>query len=405
MASKGKSKWHMVPMAWLIGAIFTSFGAGICFAYRNPWWIFLSICSITCTIAMIRRVAQVQKRLRYVMEATLSGDFSYNFPTEDVDVEQMEINQMLNRLVEHFEKLTIEVRQNEAFLGHLINLTDIGLAVADAKGEVRLHNEAALRLLERHAWTNICQISKQAYIDLDIRKSEVTVNDKRFTLITITDLSRRLQAVEVESWEKLTRVLTHEIMNSLTPIQSIAETMSGKATTQDVSDAFNTISSSSGSLMHFVRNFREFSQLPSPRMRTLYLKPLLESCLTMADGYAQNKDITITLTCFPPDLMVYTDEALLRQVILNIIKNAVEAEPKTITMEAQEKADESIEIRISNDGEPISEETAHHIFTPFFTTRESGNGIGLSLSRRIVTHLGGTLTFKTIPVTSFSVKL
>ena len=103
--------------------------------------------------------------------------------------------------------------------------------------------------------------------------------------------------------------------------------------------------------------------------------------------------------------MVYTDEALLRQVILNIIKNAVEAEPKTIIMEAQEKADESIEIRISNDGEPISEETAQHIFTPFFTTRESGNGIGLSLSRRIVTHLGGTLTFKTIPVTSFSVKL
>ena len=395
----------MVPMAWLIGAIFTSFGAGICFAYRNPWWIFLSICSINCTIAMIRRVAQVQKRLRYVMEATLSGDFSYNFPTEDVDVEQMEINQMLNRLVEHFEKLTIEVRQNEAFLGHLINLTDIGLAVADAKGEVRLHNEAALRLLERHAWTNICQISEQAYIDLDIRKSEVTVNDKRFTLITITDLSRRLQAVEVESWEKLTRVLTHEIMNSLTPIQSIAETMSGKATTQDVSDAFNTISSSCGSLMHFVRNFREFSYLPAPRMRALYLKPLLESCLTMAESYAQNKDITITLTCFPPDLMVYTDEALLRQVILNIIKNAVEAEPKTITMEAQEKADESIEIRISNDGEPISEETAQHIFTPFFTTRESGNGIGLSLSRRIVTHLGGTLTFKTIPVTSFSVKL
>ncbi len=103
--------------------------------------------------------------------------------------------------------------------------------------------------------------------------------------------------------------------------------------------------------------------------------------------------------------MDYTDVSLLSRVLINILKNAIEANPEHITIEADEKADESVEIRISNDGELISEENAEHIFTPFFTTRPSGSGIGLSLSRRIITHLGGTLSLKTRPHTSFSIRL
>lgn len=353
----------------------------------------------------MRGIERIKKRMRFVMDATVSGDFSYKFPTDCINKEERESNQMLNSIVEHFESLTKEVRQNEVFLARMINLTDIGLAVADAKGDIRLHNEAALRLLERQALTNVCQIPQQAFVDLDIKKNDVTVNEKYFTLFTISDLSRKMQEVEVKSWEKLTRVLTHEIMNSLTPIQSIAETMSEKTKSQEAIEAFATISSSSRSLMQFVKNFREFSILPTPNMRVIYLKPLLQSCVTMAESYEEGKQIHISLICFPPELMVYTDETLLSRVLINILKNAIEANPRTISVEADLKADESVEIRIANDGEPISEETAEHIFTPFFTTRESGNGIGLSLSRRIVTHLGGTLSFKTRPMTCFSVRI
>lgn len=405
MASDRLFRMRMVPIAWLIGVILMSFGAGICVALRNPWWIFFAICAINFAMALIREVGRLGKRMRYVIEATLSGDFSYKFPTSNVNQEEREINEMLNGIVEHFERLTHEVRQNEVFLGRLINLTEIGLAVADAKGDIRLHNDAALRLLERQALTNVCQMSEQAYPDLYIKKSNVTVNERRFMLFTITDLSLKMQAVEVESWEKLTRVLTHEIMNSLTPIQSIAETMRGKKTSQEVTEAFATISSSSGSLMQFVRNFREFSRLPEPHLKAIYLKPLLESCVRMAESYAKGKGISISLLCFPPELMVYTDESQLSQVLLNIIKNAIEANPDLISIEADEKADESVEIRISNDGDLIPDDTAEHIFTPFFTTRESGSGIGLSLSRRIVAHLGGSLTFKTSPITTFSVRI
>lgn len=405
MASEFRNHRQMASIGWLTATILLAFIAGMCFAVRSAWWIFIAISAIISAFVMMRNVSRIWKKVRYVMEATLSRDFSYKFPTSDVNREEREINETLNRIVEHFEGLTNEVRQNEAFLGSLINLTEVGLAVADANGDIRLHNEAVLRLLERQALTNVCQITEQAYSDLDIRKSNVTVSERSFTLFTITDLSRKMQAVEVESWEKLTRVLTHEIMNSLTPIQSIAETMRGKDASQEVTEAFATISSSSRSLMQFVRNFREFSILPEPKMKALYLKPLLQSCLRMAESYKEGKHIGISLMCFPPDLMVYTDETLLSRVLINIMKNAIEATPMTITVEAQLKADESVEIRIANDGEPISYETAEHIFTPFFTTRESGNGIGLSLSRRIITHLGGTLTCRTHPITCFYIRL
>ena len=231
------------------------------------------------------------------------------------------------------------------------------------------------------------------------------LNGEKIGIYTITDLRRPVQTVEVESWEKLTRVLTHEIMNSLTPVRSIAETMKGKAADTEVREAFDTIASSSGSLMSFVKNFRQFSLLPELQMRAFYLKPLLEKCIRMGEEYARDRSMRFSLMCFPPDVMVYTDEALLSRVIVNILKNAVEALPGVVSVEAAVSADESVEIRITNDGELIAEENVEQIFTPFFTTRPSGSGIGLSLSRRIIAHLGGTLTLRPRPSTCFVIRI
>ncbi|MDE6633051.1 MAG: hypothetical protein K2K23_08640 [Muribaculaceae bacterium] len=358
MAYEFKSKWHMAPLVWIILTVLLAFGAGYAIALGNVLWLLFGILSVCCGYMIFSNTTRVSKKMRYVMEATLNRDFSYKFPTHDVNKDERETNEMLNRIVEHLELMTLNARQNEAFLAQVLNMTDIGLALADVNGDIRLHNEAALRLLNRKALTHICQIPQQAYEDLDIKKGNVTVNEKSFTLFTITDLRRQMQAVEVESWEKLTRVLTHEIMNSLTPIQSIAENMSGKTSDREITEALGTISSSSRSLMQFVKNFREFSILPEARMRAVYLKPLLESSIRIAESYEKEMHISIELICFPPELMVYTDEALLSRVLINILKNAIEANPENISIEADEKADESIEIRISNDGELISEANA-----------------------------------------------
>lgn len=405
MGSDIWKRWHMIPAAWIVSSVLLALSAGYCIALRNLLWLPLLICSGACAFMMTRNINRIIRQMRYIIEATLAGDFSYKFPTVNVSNEERASNMILNSIVRHLEEVSLEARKNDAFLTQIFNMGDIGLALADAKGNITICNDTALRLLDRQALTHVCQIPCEADAELIIKRSEVTVNDKIFTLFTVTDLRRRMQVVEVESWEKLIRVLTHEIMNSLTPIQSIAETVSGKTSSKEIIEALDTISSSSGNLMQFVKNFREFSLLPELRMRVLYLKPLLESVIRIAKSYENADKINFTLVCFPPELMVYSDESLLNRVLINIVKNAIEANPDCITVEAEVKADDSVEIRISNDGELIPEETAEHIFTPFFTTRPSGNGIGLSLSRRIITHLGGTLSFKTRPITSFSINL
>lgn len=406
MASDSVFRRYLVPMEYLLGAMSMAWVGGLCYAAGKSWWCAAALVSaVVCAFMVVKGLLRIDKRLRYVVDATLNGDFSYKFPTENVNRHERETNLMLNRIVAHLEQLSAEVRQKEAFLSQVINLTDIGMVVADEAGNVRFHNESVLRLLERPALTHICQISRQAFSDLSISKTAASLNGRAIQIYTINDLRHPIQSAEVESWEKLTRVLTHEIMNSLTPIRSIAETMKDKATTGDIQEALSTISSSSQSLMTFVKNFRQFTVLPELQMSVGYLKPLLDKCARMGETYKQDGDVSIGVTCFPPDVMVYTDEALLSRVIINIVKNAVEAAASSISIEASVSPDEAVEIRITNDGELITDETAGHIFTPFFTTRRSGSGIGLSLSRRIVTHLGGTLTLKTTPRTCFIIRV
>lgn len=397
---------HPATILWLCAAISTACAAGWCFASQMIWHgAAFSVCSATCGYMLARAIGRLTRRIRYIIDTALSGDFSYKFPTVNVSKEESDINRMLNQMVEHLEKLSAEARQNDAFLSWVINLTDIGIAVANEKGYIRHHNKAALRMLGRAALTHICQIDTQAMADISIKKSEVMLHGEKYTVITISDLTLHTQAVEVESWEKLIRVLTHEIMNSLTPIQSIAETMRVKAPENELAEAFDTISSSSRSLMRFVQNFRKFSLLPTPQMAAVYIKPLLEKCSKITEPYISEREAGICTTCFPPDLMAYTDEALLSLVIINILKNASEANPKSIRMEADVRPDESVEIRISNDGDIIDNAIAGEIFTPFFTTKPGGSGIGLSLSRRIMAHLGGTLTLHTTPETCFVIRI
>lgn len=395
-----------VSIGWLIIAILSAAWAGMEYDAGN-----YRLCAAGATAAAVaafmvaRGIRNIVMKVRYVMDATLNGDFSYKFPTGKVGRYEGETNMLLNRIVEHLENLTSEIRRKEAFLEQVINLTDIGMVVADAEGNVRLHNEPALRLLQRPALTHICQLSSQVFSELSIRKHEASLNGEGVLIYTISDLRRPIQAAEVESWEKLTRVLTHEIMNSLTPIRSIAENMKDRSSSAETEEAFATISASSRSLMTFVRNFRQFSVLPEVQMHAFYLKPLLENCMRMGETYAPEGGIRFELICFPPDVMVYTDEALLTRVITNILKNATEASPHLVKLETCVLPDETVEIRISNDGELIAEENALQIFTPFFTTRQTGSGIGLSLSRRIITHLGGTLTLKTRPHTCFIIRI
>ena len=195
------------------------------------------------------------------------------------------------------------------------------------------------------------------------------------------DINKLVAQKEVESWQKLTRVLTHEIMNVSTPIQSISQAYleHPKVVGTSLEKGIRAINDAAGNLVAFVDSYRKLTQLQEPVFSTLRLKDFFKGIMDFYPNITWKTDI-------PADTAFDTDESLLRQVIVNLIKNATEAGAKTIECRWHESA-----LRISNDGTPIPAEARRDIFIPFYTTKSTGTGIGLALSRQIITMLGGSI--------------
>lgn len=400
------------PILWSIFSILLSIAACILYAYGHNWSGILAIMlAVWCGGTGLREIRRLRHNINYLISAAINGDFSYKFPVTDVADNERRINMSLNLIVAHLESLGMRARQEAAFLETIINLVDAGIIVANGKGHVINANNAARRLLSLPVITDIRQIPADCH-GLEIKKTAARLRDEEIDIFTISDVSRMMQTAEIESLEKLTRVLTHEIMNSLTPVNSISETLcrhleEGRdiAAESDLHQQIEAIRSSSRSLMDFVKNFRKFTVIPEPKPQVIYLKTFLQRQISLARSFDKTGNIDFSLLVFPPDTMAYTDANLLGQVILNILKNAIEANPGKVETEVSIKDDESVEISISNDGAPIPENILPQIFTPFFTTKQEGSGIGLSLSRRIVASLGGTLLLTPQPYTRFSITL
>lgn len=371
-------------------------------------WLALAtgVLAIVFAAYVLRDVRRLRLRVNYLISAAMNGDFSCKFPTSGVSGDERDINRQLNLLVSHLEQLSDDARQNEAFLSCVINLVDSGIIVANGQGHIVHVNDAALALLSLPVLTDVRQLPEDMP-GLKVTRTETVLHSDRLTIYTVSDMRRQLQTAEVESWEKLTRVLTHEIMNSLTPVNSIAENICTNHAGADgeLAQQLDVIRSSSRSLMEFVKNFRRFTVLPAPQARVFYIKPFLERIILLVRSFDGAADLDVSLSVFPPDAMAYSDENMLAQVIVNILKNALEAHPSHVRLSVAIRNDESVEIAIANDGDPIPDDIAGQIFTPFFSTKAEGSGIGLSLSRRIIAKLGGTLTLTASPVTKFTIIL
>ena len=405
--------WHS-PLLWSGLSILSTVAACILYSSSETWWgIGCFLCALFCGERVVSGIYRMRRNVEYLISAAMNGDFSYKFPLRGVPEYQRNINVMLNSLVSHIEKLSEEARQRERFLNNVINRVEVGIIVANSDGHVMYVNNAALKMLSVPVLKDIRQLPAELP-DIVMKRSNARLGNDDIEVLTLSDMRRDLQLAEVESLEKLIRVLTHEIMNSLTPVCSIAESLSAgisderlteESDREEISHQMEVICSSSRSLMSFVKNFRQFTILPEPQMRVFYVKPFLERIVSLVRGLPNVGEVDVRLTIFPPDAMAYTDSDLLGQVILNILKNAVEAGAGIVTIEAEIREDESLEIKLTNDGTPVPEHIASQIFTPCFTTKPTGSGIGLSLSRRIITRLDGTLTLTTKPHTRFTIIL
>ena len=247
-------------------------------------------------------------------------------------------------------------------------------------------------------------VNERGTVNLSIRVSEMTLQEKHVRILAINDINSELDDKEIDSWIRLTRVLTHEIMNSVTPITSLSDTLLSihEDANSEIRNGLEVISTTGKSLISFVESYRKFTHIPTPEPSLFYVQKFAERMTNLARHHNNFPNITININIEPADLIVYADEKLITQVVLNLLKNAMQAigsgQPDgLIELKAYCNPDESVIIEVSNNGPTIPPEEAVHIFVPFFTTKEGGSGIGLSISRQIMRLSGGSIALKSNP--------
>ena len=383
--------------------------------------IVLLLVAVVGYIRLYRHYRRNIKKVTFLFDAIDNGDFSFNFPTEKRFKEDNILHQSLNRIKLFLQHTREEQMDREKYYEQILNAVDTGILVVDSHDNILQHNQAALRLLDTDVLTHMNQVKGKLKDEhLAKHETQAMLKDKHVRIIALSDVSHELSNQEVDSWIKLIRVLTHEIMNTITPVTSLSETLLTRVTEdKDLKQGLETIHKTGTELLAFVNNYRRFTHVPQPQPALFYVEPFLERMALLC-----NHEVEISVS--PKDLLVYADESLLSHVVTNLLKNAVEAFKEKLSAErnkqdgneqgrnkqechsadlqsvASKKAfirlkayantQESIIIDVSNNAGLIPEDVASHIFIPFFTTKPEGSGIGLSLSRQIMRVSGGSLS-------------
>ena len=261
---------------------------------------------------------------------------------------------------------------------------------------------AAIAAATAMLYTRRKDIKKVAYMMDALEDGELNFRFKesdRFnrTLNRIrTIFEKQRQAHEQDSWTKLIRVLTHEIMNTVSPIASLSDALAKSVDADgrselDIKAGLETISDSSKNLIGFVQTYRELSGVAKPVRKALELADLVEGVISLNSEYAASCGASCSYRPEEPDLMIFADEGQISQILINLIKNALQAGAKRIDIQARMGKEDDVIIDVANDGEPIPVSSQEQIFIPFFTTKKEGSGIGLSLARQIMRNHNGSI--------------
>lgn len=363
--------------------------------------VLLLVVSVAGYIRLYRHYRRNIKKVIFLFDAIDNVDFSFNFPMQGVSKNDRILHQSLNRIKAFLQHTREEQMEREKYYEKILNIVDAGIMVVDSHDNVLQHNQAALRLLDTDVLTHLNQV-REKLKDEHLSKHETAtmIKDKPVRIIAISDVSHELSNQEIDSWIKLIRVLTHEIMNTITPVTSLSETLLnelGEKEENDLRIGLETIHKTSQELLSFVNNYRRFTHVPQPQPSLFYVEPFLNRMAMLC-----NHEVSIKVS--PKDLLVYADESLIAHVVTNLLKNAVEAIKEKESTEVSEdkhafirikayaNEQEAIVIDVTNNAGIIPDDIAAHIFIPFFTTKKEGSGIGLSLSRQIMRVSGGTLS-------------
>ena len=376
---------------------------------------------IFCIFRLFSLYGVIVKRLMFVFNAVQNNDYSFRFTENPRYTQYAFVNQSLNRIKEVLDNAKLQIKEREQYFQLIMECANVGIVVVMENGTVAQTNSKVLRIVGMERLSHIDQLrvlseelceamytvapNEQRTVryateigeqSLVLSCSAMEFGGKMLRVISVGNIHEELDRKEVESWEKLTRILTHEIMNSLAPVTSISHTLlSSSGDAETMRQGLETIHTTSDRLLRFVDSFRAVTRIPAPQKAPFYLSELVaEACsLTAREG------VEVEVSIEPEDTMLYADRALMSQVFVNLLKNATEALmaqecDRKITIRSTIDAEERIQIEITNNGSAIPAEVAENIFTPFFTTKADGSGIGLAVSRQIIRLHGGTLRLK-----------
>lgn len=419
-------------------------GVSLCFAItaalfysnRDFVWMILSLCFLIFSIWWQLSLYRIHtKRVLFMIDALENNDNAIHFPEENTTPETRDINRALNRVGHILYNVKSETAQQEKYYELILDCINTGVLVLNDNGAIYQKNNEALRLLGLNVLTHIRQLSKvdvtlmqkvefcrtgeklqitfnneRGTVNLSIRVSDITIRKEHLRILALSDINSELDEKEIDSWIRLTRVLTHEIMNSVTPITSLSDTLLSLSDAHDeeIRNGLQTISTTGKGLLAFVESYRRFTRIPTPEPSLFYVKAFIDRMVELARHQNTCENITFHTDISPADLIVYADENLISQVVINLLKNAIQAigtqAGGKIEISARCNDSEEVLIEIKNNGPAIPPEIADHIFIPFFTTKEGGSGIGLSISRQIMRLSGGSITLLPGKETKFVLK-
>lgn len=396
---------------------------------------------------------QHTNKVLFLLDAIENNDASIHFSEHEDISDNRLVNQALNRVASILYNVKSETAQQEKYYELILDCISTGILVLNEAGAVYQKNNEALRLLGLEVFTHISQLERidtplmhalttchpgdkfqtrlsneRGTVNLSIRVSGINIRQEHLRILALNDINNELDEKELDSWIRLIRVLTHEIMNSVTPITSLSDTLltliqgsevwkdkdeaasPDKETAEEIRNGLQTISTTGKGLISFVENYRRFTRIPTPEPSLFYVKGFVNRMVELAKYQYPDSHITFSIDIKPDDLILHADENLVSQVFINILKNAIQAietggiAEGIISLSAYCNESEAVLIEVSNNGPAIPPEIAEHIFVPFFTTKEGGSGIGLSISRQIMRLSGGSLSLHQGKKTMFRLK-
>lgn len=380
------------------------------------------------TRALVRR--KIIGKIDFMSDALDSGESAFRYSEDHWS--DRRLNRSLNRLRSIFEAEKSDIRERGRYFGIMLDHVQSGVIVIDgdkidysnviARGFLGMSDISSLRQIERispelaNAFRSASEtesrasfVSERGTVQFSISACTARLHGKDVSIVTFNDITREMENNESESWTRLIRVLTHEIMNTVTPIASLSSALSQNLDAYDAEDvrsALGTISSSSEGLISFVQSYRSLTHIAAPVRKAFYLRDLVNDSVTIAQ--ANWPSARVSYHELSEDIILYADYGQISQVMNNLIKNAVQAGASDIDITASIDKRERTVINVANNGEPISETGREQIFVPFYTTKGvSGTGVGLSLCRQIIRLNGGTinLTSSTPEATVFTIVL